>query len=81
MSNRIGFDSTSRTLASTTGAKTTARRLMGSDPKTSSDELSLKIKLRMPFLKRIANFWNPKSELKNTHKIQVDLVSDRSEIP
>lgn len=54
---------------------------MGSDPKTSSDELSLKIKILMLFLKRIVNFWDPKSGLKNTHKSQVDPVSDRSEIP
>jgi len=60
VSNCIGFESTSRTLASTTEAQTTARRVMGSDPKTVSDELSLKIKIQMLFLKRIVNFWDPK---------------------
>lgn len=44
MSNHIGFESTSRTLASATGVKTTARRVMELDPKISS-QISLKIKI------------------------------------
>lgn len=81
MSNPIGFISTSRVLASETGVKNAARRVTGPDPKTSSDELPLKIKIRAPFVNRIVNFCVPESRLKSTHNTKVNLVSDRSRIP
>lgn len=71
----------SRALASETGVKNAARRVTGPDPKTSSDELPLKIKIRAPFVNRIVNFCVPESRLKSTHNTKVNLVSDRSRIP